>query len=322
MLVGHKAVDMVQKLDHVCKICDETFSTEKSLHAHIKKHKIFLPEYYVTFYPRKNLLTGQQIPFKDKNQYFSTYFSNADEMEEWLRDAPQEKAQEVILSSLENRIKTKGLKYAPTHLELRLHDLPKIETFRKYFSSYNEACKRLQVEPLLNQGINAKFLKENKNLKNIEILIDTREQQPLKFEKSKSQKLDFGDYTASGEFYSNTYIDRKSETDFKSTMTVGFERFKRELERAGAFNSFLYVVIESSVERIIKNNDYGPHRSNMAYVWHQMRILSHEFPRKCQFIFSGGRNRSEKLIPLLLYAGEEMWNSDIQYYIDNRILIL
>ena len=305
-----------------CKICGAEFKSERSLHTHIKAHGILLSEYYVTYYPRYNLYTGELIPFKNKDQYFSTYFSNNVELEKWAATAEHEHVQQILLDILRKRIISKNLQYAPNHLELKLLDLPEIEIYKVFFGSYNEACRRLQVEPLLNKSIKSKFLKENKNLNDIEILIDTREQIPLKFPNSKPHKLDFGDYTASGDFYNKTYIDRKSETDFKSTMTVGFERFKKELQRASEFDSFLYIVIESSIDKIIRNNSYGAHKSNLTFVWHQMRILSHEFAKNCQFIFSGGRKRSENLIPILLDAGPEMWHSDVQYYIDKRILKL
>jgi hypothetical protein len=301
-----------------CKICGAEFKSERSLHTHIKAHGILLSEYYITYYPRYNLYTGELIPFKNKKQYFSTYFSNSDEIEKWLVTADQKQAKQILLKILEDRIISKNLQYAPNHLELKLLDLPEIKIYKEYFGSYNEACRRLQVEPLLNKSIKSKFLKDNKNLNDMEILIDTREQTPLKFPNSKPQKLDFGDYTAAGENYNKTYVDRKSETDFKSTMTVGFERFKKELERARKFDSFLYVVTESSIDRIINNNSFGAHKSNLTFVWHQMRVLSHEYAKNCQFIFSGGRNRSENLIPILLNAGEGMWYSDVQFYIDNR----
>lgn len=303
-----------------CKICGSKFRSERSLHTHIKAHGILLAEYYTTYYPRYNLYTGELIPFKNKDQYFNTFFSDNVELEKWAATAEHEHVQQILLLMLKNRIISKNLKYAPNHLELKLLNLPEIEIYKTFFGSYTEACRRLQVEPLLNKSIKSKFLKENKNLNNIEILIDTREQNPLKFLNSKSHKLDFGDYTATGKYYNKTYIDRKSETDFKSTMTVGFDRFKKELKRAVDFDSFLYVVVESSTEKIIRNNNFAPHKSNLTFVWHQMRVLSHEFAKRCQFIFSGGRKRSENLIPILLDAGPEMWGSDIQYYIDKRIL--
>ena len=322
MFIKFKTINLDKALSASCKICDSQFESERSLHAHIKAHGILLSEYYITYYPRYNLYTNELIPFKDKKQYFSTYFSNSVEIEKWLATADKEQAKDILLKILKERIISKNLQYAPNHLELKLLDLPEIKIYKEYFGSYNEACRKLQVEPLLNKSIKSKFFSLDENLRDVEILIDTREQTPLRFSKSKSQKLDFGDYTASGEHYNKTYVDRKSEVDFKSTMTVGFERFKKELDRAKQFDSFLYIVTESSIDRVINNNSFGPHRSNLTFVWHQMRVLSHQYAKNCQFIFSGGRNRSEKLIPILLNAGEEMWYSDVQYHIDNRIIKL
>ena len=322
MFIEFKTISLVKALSVSCKICDSEFESEKALHSHIKAHGILLSEYYITYYPRYNLYTGELIPFKNKDQYFSTYFSNNVELEKWLATADREHAQQILLDILNKRIISKNLQYAPNHLELKLLDLPDIEIYKMFFSSYSEACRRLGYEPLLNKPLKTKFLKESKNLNDMEIMIDTREQQPLRFENSVSHKLDFGDYTTAGRYYSSTFIDRKSETDFKSTMTVGFERFKKELERCISFDSFLYIVIESSIERIIRNNSHGPHKSNLKFVWHQMRVLSHEFARNCQFIFSGGRKRSENLIPILLMGGKELWNTDIQYYIDKRIFTI
>jgi hypothetical protein len=305
-----------------CKICDSTFKSERSLHTHIKAHGIYLSDYYITYYPRYNLYTNELIPFKNKGQYFNTFFSNNVELEKWLATADYEHAQQILLLMLKNRIISKNLQYAPNHLELKLLDLPEIKIYKEFFGSYNEACRRLQVEPLFNQSIKSKFLEKNKNLKILEILIDTREQQPLKFEKSRSMKLDFGDYTVAGQDYTATYIDRKSETDFKSTMTVGFERFNREMQRCMDINAFMYIVIESSIDKIKRNNNSGIHKSNLKFIWHQMRVMSHNYARRCQFVFSGGRKRSQNLIELLLRGGEDLWNVDLQYYIDNRILKL
>ena len=92
-------------MSHVCKICSESFSSERSLHAHIKAHGILLSEYYITYYPRYNLYTNELIPFKNKKQYFSTYFSDSSEIDEWAKNTKDEEVQEVILEMLQNRIK-------------------------------------------------------------------------------------------------------------------------------------------------------------------------------------------------------------------------
>lgn len=307
-------------MSHVCKICSESFSSERSLHAHIKAHGILLSEYYITYYPRYNLYTNELIPFKNKKQYFSTYFSNSSEIDEWAKNTKDEEVQEVILEMLQNRIKEKNLQYAPNHLELILNEMPHIDLYKKYFSSYSAVCRKLDVRPLLHKYIKKEFLTLDKNLEQIEILVDSREQDPLKFTHQRKQKLDFGDYTASSKHYTKTYIERKSETDFKSTMTVGYERFLRELDRVKEFDSYLHIVVESSIDKIIKNNGSGAHKSNLKFVWHQMRVIAHKYPNNCQFIFSGGRTRSKNLIHWLLYQGEEVWGADLQFYIDKRIL--
>jgi hypothetical protein len=46
--------------------------------------------------------------------------------------------------------------------------------------------------------------------------------------------------------------------------------------------------------------------------------LQHEFPRRCQFIFTRCRAQSELIIPKLLALGSELWETDIQYYIEEE----
>ena len=70
-------------------------------------------------------------------------------------------------------------------------------------------------------------------------------------------------------------------------MTTGYERFVRELQLAQEFDAFLFIVVEGSVESIVKNNIINPKKSNLSFIWHNMRQLAHDFPRRCQFIFTG-----------------------------------
>ena len=84
--------------------------------------------------------------------------------------------------------------------------------------------------------------------------------------------------------------------------------------------AYLFIVIESSLETIRKNNDYVSHRSNLKFIYHNMRLLQHEFAGYCQFVFSGDRKRSEALIPKLLAIGPKLWQVDVQYHIDQTCL--
>jgi len=229
----------------------------------------------------------------------------------------KEDIKEYIIKQLKNRVDKNKSKYCPNHIEIEINKLPPIDLYKRNFGGYGQACKKLGLEPMYNKGIIKDLYKKNINAEQSVMHIDTREQKPLFFKNSKSHKLDFGDYTIGGDNYSYTYVDRKSEGDFKGTMTVGFERFKKELQRAKEFNTYLYIVTESSIEKIIKNNNYGTYSSNLSYVWHNMRLLAHEFQGSCQFVFSGSRPNSQLLIPNLLYYGKKLWNVDIQYLLDS-----
>jgi ERCC4-type nuclease len=67
---------------------------------------------------------------------------------------------------------------------------------------------------------------------NFEIIIDSREQTPWSFSdyvKTRVCKLNCGDYALAGD--DKFSIERKSKNDFLSTISSGWKRFKRELDR-------------------------------------------------------------------------------------------
>ena len=300
-----------------CKICGKSFKNNKGLHMHLSKiHNIYPNEYYVRMYERKDKLTGELLPFHDADSYFNVDFINNENLEKWSITAPEKEVRSYILSRLNYRIESKKLKYAPNHIEIKTYDLPSIDLYKKFFGSYSKACTELGYEPLYKKGISKDFFQDDPALDDLRILIDTREQMPLKFKNSTSMKLDFGDYAVSGEHYDYTYVDRKSESDFKSTMTSGFDRFKREMDRAKSFDSYLYIVIESTMQDVIENNKKNSYAANLPYLWHNVRVMTHEYKGNCQFVFSGGREQSKKIIPKLLTQGKKNWDTDLQYFID------
>jgi len=301
---------------HSCKICGETFKSERSFHSHLKKHSVSLGVYYTTYFQRKNLLNGKPLPFKNKKDYFSKDFHSRKELIEWCEKESEEVVAPYIIDLLKKRIAEKKWNKAPCHLELTLRFLPTIDIYKKNFSSYTKACQEAGVEPIYNKGLASGFFYTNNE--QVEILIDTREQLPLEFESSRELKLDFGDYTLGGSHYNYTYVDRKTEGDFKSTLTQGFERFKRELERARQFNSYLYIVVESTLKEIYENNLNSPRKSNLNFIFHNMISLIQEFSEDCQFLFVGNRKNAELIIPKILLAGNELWKCDLQYYIDRH----
>jgi hypothetical protein len=194
-----------------------------------------------------------------------------------------------------------------------------MDIYKDFFGSYNSICKDLDIAPMFDKNLPKGFFEDSVD-ESIKIFVDTREQKPLKFSNSDKMKLDFGDYTAAGENYSYTYIDRKSEGDFKTTLSAGnLDRFKRELERARTFNSYIFVVVESNIEKIKKGNVFASHKVNLPYIWHNMRVLSHEYRDVCQFVFAQSRKGSQRIIPKILKYGKKLWDVDLQYFIDKRI---
>ena len=296
-----------------CKECNETFSSLKSLHSHIKKHNLILGDYYVKHFQRKNKLNGLLLQFKNYEEYFEKDFTNYSQLLEWCETAPQEEVKEYIVARLKHRIQKKKLQYAPNTVELFVTGLPPMSVYKELFGSYSKACAECGIEPMFKNSLPQEFHNDFRERK---IYVDTREQKPLKFSNSASLKLDVGDYAVSGDDYAYTHVDRKSFADFCSTMTMGFERFKRELERCRGLGCYLFIVAECNLYNMAKLNAFSPKRFNLDYVFSNMRQLQHEYKDCCQFVFSGNRSNSQILIPKLLICGQKLWQTDIQYFLD------
>jgi len=308
-----------------CKVCKKTFKSERALHCHLKAHDMTIAEYYTQFFPRKNKLTGENIPFKDKDSYFDTDFNNYSELKKWCNITHADEVKEYILKLLKKRISSRNLNRAPGHLELLINKMPTIDHYRTHFGSYSKASSLLGVKPLFEKALPPDF--NNCDTSMLKIFIDTREQQPLSFANSEVMALNIGDYTAAGSFYDRTYIDRKSTNDFIATLSLSnLDRFKREIERVRKADSYLFILIESNLNsleaymRAAKNKKFGPHKTNLKFIYHNMRQIMHEFQDCCQFVFADDRGGLENIIPKILFFGSIIWGVDLQYYIDKNEL--
>lgn len=329
---------MMKNKENICQVCEKAFSSTRSLHGHLKAHKITQAEYYCRHFARYNKLTGEPLPFKNRSDYFNKDFATYAQLLEWCDSAPPQEVEVYILDQLKKRIEEKEMKFAPCHLDLLQKQLPPIGIYKKICGSYSAACAQIASEPLYNKQVKKQFFASSEKFSKLNIFIDTREKEPLSFPCSQQRKLDFGDYTVGGEDYSYTYIDRKSEGDFLMTFGSNFERFCREMDRVVQFDSYLYIVTESDLSQIKNNNDRlkaaiainrnkpahkrNPNMrkfaSNLEYVYHNMRKLIQLYPRRCQFIFTGSREASEDIIPKLLFFGKDLWQSDVQYFLEQN----
>ena len=304
-----------------CKICGKEFNSKRGLHLHVSKtHNIKIKEYYKKYYPKKSNLYKKTIPFKKSvEEYLKRDFINRDEMIEWCRITDNKEVSDYIKNITKERKLNKKLKYSLSEVELELCDFPDINSYKNTFGSYHKFCEEIGMKNLLNKKIPENFFKNDSIEDKMKIFVDTREQKPISFKNSEPMKLDFGDYTSSGEFYDYTFVDRKSEQDLKGTLSGdNYERFKRELERAREFNSYVFIVIESTIEKIKKNNNFGPYKHKLPYIWHNLKSISQEYKDVCQFVFAHNRSGLKKIIPKLLFYGKQVWNVDLQYYINEK----
>ena len=188
------------------------------------------------------------------------------QMFKWCNQHPKEEVKRYALSILEKRQLKKKRKYGPFHLETANSFMPSISIYKELFGSYNSVCETIGCEPLYGQNLPKGFF--DKPMPNdLVVAVDTREQKPLKFScTTQALKLDIGDYTTLGEHYNYTFVDRKSGNDLQGTLNkYNVERFKKEIQRAEGMDAYLFVVIESSISKIIKENKIFNRRANMDY---------------------------------------------------------
>lgn len=303
-----------------CEGCGKFFQSEKSLHCHLKAHKLSVAEYYEKYHPRYDLYSKAPIKYKTREQYLHQEFNSRSNMQKWLaKFEPEDPVAQVFLESkLLEKLESKNSKFAPCNLYLELTDLPTKRHFNFHFGDYNLFVKSIGLKNQYTNLLPNNFWSTDLALNNLSILVDTREQKPLNLTNCKFQKLDFGDYTATGKYYSNTFIERKSAADFASTMSNGIDRFRKELDRCIKFNSYMFVTIESEPKKIyssVKRN----FKPNMDYIWHNTRQMMLDYPNNLQFVFTYNRSGSKHLIPRLLFFGRELWNTDVQYFLQRKI---
>lgn len=299
-----------------CKICKNKYDSDKKLHAHLKLHKIYHADYYVKYYPRVDMHTGEPILFKNKDQYFSSDFTNRLNMINWILNTDKAIVQEYAKRKIKERQKDKQLKYAPSHAELKTLMIPSVGIFDD--EDYNEYCKSIGL--ICKYRYNTEI--ELDKLSNIDVYIDTREQLPLVFDgyNPKRIKLDYADYLLVGS-KKRLFVERKSLGDFYSTLTSGFDRFKREIERAAKEDLFV-VAVEAKIndvkeyEKTIKNkyNAVLPHE----YIFHNMREIIQTYPY-VQFLFLKNRQEMERKI-IKLFMIKNLYEIDLQFFYDFNLI--
>lgn len=311
-----------------CKICNDSFETDRSLHAHLKVHKMRMVEYYQTHFPRYDPHTKEIILFKSKEQYFSEDFNNRINLKAWLKSVTPEEAKEYLEKSLLKRKEKKNLKYAPTQVELRSLIAAPVQHYHKVFGNYYQLCESLGFENRFNTFPEKVVSGSQYSRDKYSIFVDTREQTPLKFNYPIEIKtLNYGDYTFSdAQATCNCFIERKSLNDFLGTLSGGFDRFKNEIERAATHGAYLVVVVERSLTDCRSFNHLSEIKRKLGkmkitpdYIFHNVRALLQIY-KNLQFLFVDDRNESARVIEKIFTSGCVYKQIDLQLAYDLKFL--
>lgn len=302
-----------------CKFCNKDFDNDKSLHAHLKSHKISVSDYYQHHYPRKDLLTGEIIEFKNKDQYFESDFNSKINFKKWAKSSDPKIVGDYCKGLLQKRQEKKKSIYPFSQVELKSSGIPSINFLETVIGDYYDYCD--------NNGFEKKFLNP-KNLLLIDnfiddycIYVDTREQKPLEFSRlTQVKKLNFGDYCFENlDVSGNTFIERKSLKDFIGTLAGGYDRFCREIERAAENNSSIIVVVENDLATCLRFN-YLPYiarntKVNPDFIFHKVRMLMTTY-KNVQFLFVDGREECVRVIEKIFVNKDISLNYDLQLLYD------
>ena len=308
-----------------CKVCGQEFETERKLHSHLKKHDLRVASYYQKYYPRYDLHDGKIIKFKSKDYYFSREFNTRTNQLKWLNSLPDEEAKEYLKKLLLERKEKKNLIYSPSQVELRTTSIPSIISFEKKFNDYYKLCESLGFKNKYKniENIATASIPKTKDLK---VYVDSREQLPLKFNlPTEVRGLKFGDYALSEKSLTcNCYIERKSLSDFISTISVqNYDRFCREIERAYENEANLIIVVEDTLTNAL-SFPYLPHISRKIkvtpeFIFHQVRDMIQKYDH-IQFLFVKGRKESVRVIEKIFFSKCVYKDIDLQLAYDKKIL--
>jgi len=303
-----------------CLECKAEFESESSLHKHLKAHDLRIAEYYQKFHTRLDKFDGSLIKFKNKEQYFGTFFNSRENLRKWLEKTPVEEAKKFCIDLLTDRKNKKNLIWTPSQVELRSLLIPPIQYFNKLFGNYYKLCEDLGFRNRFDKMVKFEIPFFTPNYV---IYQDSREQLPLTFptKKSELKGLKIGDYAASNQGIENRcYIERKSGNDAIATLSGGYDRFCRELDRAVEAKAYVVVIVEETLNSCLKFDKLPQFyhknvRINPEYVFHNVREIIQKYPN-VQFLFVDGRERAAFIIENIFDSNDLYKELDLQLAYD------
>lgn len=299
-------------MDNICKICNQPFIERSHFW---KSHKIKESDYYVKYELKFDKLNNNSIPFKSPEQYRLQDFENKNNLKKYLESNSKEIGLEYLKNWLNRRKELKNLIHSPSEWETRTLFFPSIKFFHKFFgqNSYENICQEIG---LINRYDYNQILEfENKELN---FIVDTRENSVLDVPNKIIKKLDVGDYSIEG---SNLIIEKKSLVDLCGTLSQNFDRFERELDRCKTNNQYLIILVEEKFSNMA-SIAYLPHtkriKSTSEYIFHQVRQILNLYPQNCQIVCLDGKKEAVKFVKRVFQLKNTPQTVDFQYVIDTN----
>lgn len=321
-----------------CFLDQTTHATVDDLHAHLKTLRISRERYWHAHMPRRDLLTGELIPYRDYEQYTTQDFVNKLTLRKWLKEQPREVGLQWAKGWLAQRRAAKGLVYAPSQAELRTlccPSMPYYESVAADEGGYYGVTTALGFRPrytkvpLVYQTLGA----------DVSVIQDTREDKPITLPlPTVVDTLNVGDYAFAAPWDEGVRIERKSLSDFcgtlsgrkqtrtgktKSTEWTNLERFDRELARATEAGLYVVMMVESNINDA-QSFDHLPQtrwvKASPAYIFHNLRELLVKYPLSFQVVFCDGRKVMADKMIRVLSLGAAVRTTDLQYALEEGLL--
>ncbi len=334
------AQDTGRQVTYICAIDETPHESLDALHAYAKSaYRVSQKTYWTTYAPRKDLCTGEPIPFKDTEQYLSTDFVNRVTLKRWLKEQPRAVGLAWAKGWLAKRRENKGLIYAPSQAELRMlctPTMPYYETVAVAEGGYYGVTATL--------GFTSRYTRAPLVFtplpRDAVIAQDTREQTPVRLNcATQISTLDVGDYAIVQSCYDKgVRIERKSLSDFCGTLSgrkqtrkgkttttewSNLERFDRELARAAEAGLYVVMMVESPLNHVyaIRNMPQTRHvKASAEYLLHNLRDLLTRYPLSFQVLFVDGRVEMAAKMLRVFELGAQVRTADLQFALEEGLL--
>ena len=246
------------------------------------------------------------------DSYIFNDFTDKINLRKYLESCSLPEKQRYCKNLLSKRKQLKNLVYTMTEVETKSIQIPSVAYLLKLFEdvgSYYKVCEELNFKNKYIEPKNIIFKEENKNKT---ILIDTRENDWLRVNHPyEINTLLYGDYSIGG----NVIIERKSLNDLIGSISGGYGRICKEIEKCGIDNNYLVILVEESLSKCLVFNKLPWVNKNVKvspdYIFHNIRQLIQKY-KYIQFLFCDGRIEAARLVKKLLFNEEIVKNYDLQ----------